>query len=107
MHSANLFAGIGTSTAEEVFTPLVEGKRFRLERIVSTGQASPPDEWYDQPDDEWVIVLRGRAALRYADGSVQEMAPGDHVLIPAHVRHRVEWTSADEPTVWLGLHFEP
>ncbi len=107
MRTGNLFADLAARTAEETFVPLAQGKRFRLERIVSTGHASPPDAWYDQADDEWVVLLRGRAALRYADGGVLEMAPGDHVLIPAHVRHRVEWTAADEPTVWLGLHFAP
>jgi len=79
----------------------------RLVRIVSTGQASPEGEWYDQPDWEWVALLKGAAGLRIeGEAEVRALAPGDFVHIPAHTRHRVEWTAADEPTVWLALHYE-
>ena len=65
---------------------------MRIERIVSTGQASPPGFWYDQPDDEFVVLLTGAARLRFEDGDVTiDMKPGDWVEIPAHVRHRVEF----------------
>jgi len=77
----------------------------RIERIVSTGQASPPGFWYDQPDDEFVVLLTGAACLRFENGDVTlDMKPGDWVEIPAHVRHRVESTQADPPTVWLAVH---
>jgi cupin 2 domain-containing protein len=80
----------------------------RIERIVSTGQASPPGFWYDQPDDEFVVLLTGGARLRFEDGEVTlDMKPGDWVEIPAHVRHRVESTQADPPTVWLAVHRAP
>lgn len=79
----------------------------RIERIVSTGQSTPPGTWYDQPDDEWVALLAGSAMLRWGDGSLVELAPGDWLLIPAHARHRVEATSVDPPCVWLAVHAAP
>jgi len=85
---------------------LVEKSGVRIERIISTGQASPPGFWYDQPDDEFVVLLTGAARLRFEAGDFNlDLAPGDWVEIPAHARHRVEWTQADPPTVWLAIHF--
>ena len=103
---ANLFDDLPPSLAEERFDVLVQAGPIRLERIVSTGQGTPPGQWYDQATHEWVVVLRGSAGLRF-EGSdeVRELRPGDHVLIPAHRRHRVEWTDPGEPTVWLALHY--
>jgi cupin 2 domain-containing protein len=80
----------------------------RVERVVSTGQASPPGFWYDQPDDEFVVLLTGAARLRFQLGDITlELKPGDWVEIPAHVRHRVEWTQHHPPTVWLAVHSAP
>jgi cupin 2 domain-containing protein len=77
----------------------------RIERIVSTGQASPAGFWYDQPDDEFVVLLSGSAVLRFEEGDrLMPMAPGDWVEIAAHVRHRVEETDRDRPSVWLAVH---
>lgn len=92
----------------EACETLLEGGPFRLLRIVSTGQATPPGEWYDQADDEWVVVLHGAAAVRVADEpEARHLEPGDWLLLPAGCRHRVEWTAADGPTVWLALHHVP
>jgi cupin 2 domain-containing protein len=74
-----------------------------VERIVSTGQASPPG-LVAQHRDEWVVLLDGEAELRYEDGEALRLGPGDYVLIPAGTRHRVEWTRADPPCVWLAVH---
>lgn len=103
----NLFANLPTALPEELTTILAESKHIRIERIVSTGQASPAGFWYDQADEEWVVVLQGTATLRFDDGEVLEMTVGDHVLIPAHRRHRVEQTSTLEPTVWLAVFYAP
>ncbi len=100
----NLFADIPAELPHEVVETLARGAGGRIERIVSRGHASPADFWYDQPDDEWVIVLSGAALLRFEDETL-EMKPGDYVHIPAHRKHRVEWTHLDEPTVWLAVHF--
>ncbi len=80
---------------------------MRVERIVSHGHTSPPGFWYDQPRHEWVALLAGAAALRFeGDGAPVELRPGDSLTIPAGRRHRVEWTTPDEPTVWLAVHYE-
>jgi cupin 2 domain-containing protein len=102
---ANLFAPIPPHITEEIFQVLLETKNFRLERIVSSGQATPPGEWYDQDTHEWVVLLAGSACLRFEDEPDRVLLPGDHLLIPAHRRHRVEWTDTTAPTVWLALHY--
>ncbi|HRI67016.1 MAG TPA: cupin domain-containing protein [Polyangium sp.] len=105
MSPKNLFANLPASMPDELFETLLQTPHFKLERIVSTGQATPPGQWYDQERAEWVILLQGSAGLRIEGEEIQALSPGDHVLIPAHVRHRVEWTDPARPTVWLGLHF--
>jgi cupin 2 domain-containing protein len=102
----NLFAPIAPESTEEIFQVLLETGFFRLERIVSTGQATPPGEWYDQETHEWVALLTGSAGLRFEDEpELRVLRPGDYLLIPAHRRHRVEWTDPAGPTVWLALHY--
>ena len=103
---ANLFADLPHDVRDELFTTLLDAADVRIERIVSHGRASPDGFWYDQDRHEWVIVLTGAARLGFQDGSVA-MKPGDFVHIPAHTRHRVEWTTPDEPTVWLAVHYGP
>jgi cupin 2 domain-containing protein len=83
---------------------LVDAPDIRIERIVSTGHASPPGFWYDQVESEWVVVLRGEATLEFED-ETQMLKPGDYVLIPPHRRHRINSTSLTEPTVWLAVFF--
>ena len=101
----NLLKGLPPKQAEEQIERLVSGPNLRIERIVSTGQASPPGFWYDQPEDEFVVLLAGAARLIFeADGLGLDLRPGDWIEIPAHARHRVEWTQADPPTVWLAVH---
>lgn len=100
----NLFADLPTDLPAELVQTLAAATGVRIERIVSHGHASPPDFWYDQDEAEWVMVVRGAARLRFEDGTV-EMRPGDFVNIPAHRRHRVEWTTPDEPTIWLVVFY--
>jgi cupin 2 domain-containing protein len=104
MKVRNIFSDIPVALSEEQFDPLLEGKELRLERILSRGHATPEGEWYDQERDEWVLLLRGSAGLRVAEGVI-ELRPGDYLLLPAHARHRVEWTDRETETVWLALHF--
>ncbi len=110
--AGNLFADLPDGKGQEVFTRLAQGGAFRLERIVSTGQASPPgewpDNWYDQNDAEWVILLSGAADLLIeGEAQARHLEPGDFLLLPARCRHRVEATAAGRETVWLALHFSP
>lgn len=81
---------------------------LRVERIVSSGQASPPGFWYDQEEGEWVVLLSGSAGLRLErEAQTRVLAPGDYLDIPPHCRHRVEWTDKGVPTVWLAIFYRP
>ena len=91
---------------DELVEKLINTPDVRIERIVSHGHASPTDFWYDQDENEWVVVLAGAARLLLeGDSQPLELGPGDHVNLPAHRRHRVEWTRPDEPTIWLAVYY--
>jgi cupin 2 domain-containing protein len=106
IRAGNLFAPLPARAVQEAVSLLAETAGARIERIVSNGQASPPGFWYDQAETEWVILLSGSAALRFErEPEPRRLAPGDWLEIPAHARHRVEWTDAERPTVWLAVHF--
>ena len=100
----NIFADHDQEGAGENFSTLFENSSVQIERIVSHSHSSPPGFWYDQARDEWVIVLRGSAALEFAAGEIVEMKEGDYLLVPRHTRHRVARTS--ENTVWLAVHLK-
>jgi len=94
--------------AEEAFTTLVNRPGLRIEHIVSTGRLIPEGQRYDQETDEWVLLVEGAARLRIeGENEDRLLAGGDWILIPAHCRHRVTWTRAELPTVWLAVHFVP
>ena len=101
----NLLADLPEALPDELVDVLVNNGSVRIERIVSTGQRSPRGFWYDQEEHEWVLVLKGRAKLLFEDGDVTEMTPGDQAIIPAHRKHRVEWTTSNGPTVWLAVFY--
>jgi cupin 2 domain-containing protein len=100
----NLFDDLPRQSDKEVFTELLRRKGVRIERIVSTGQATPLDKPYNQEYDEWVLLVSGSAGLCIEGEAERELRPGDYVLIPSHRPHRVTWTAKDEPTVWLAVH---
>lgn len=103
-HPNNLFEPVPEPPEDgsEYFEDLLCRPGVRLERIVSWGQASPEGFWYEQEEDEWVMLVKGEASLRLEDpDEVMVLRPGDHVMIPARRRHRVEFTAT--PTVWLAL----
>ncbi len=102
---ANLFDLIFSDSPanEEITNILHQSHGVRIERIVSTGQVSPDGFWYDQEEDEWVALLDGEAQIMFEDGTVFLMSRGDHLLIPAHCRHRVTYTSSQPPAVWLAV----
>lgn len=103
----NLFAKLPPLNAgSEQFLQLLAQPGLRIERIVSTGQSSPPDFWYDQPEAEWVLLLQGEALLRFADETeARRLRAGDHVDIAPHRRHRVDWTIPGQMTIWLAIHY--
>ena len=104
---SNLFDDIPRVLAAEKIDVLLDAPGVKLERIVSMGHVTPPGEWYDQDRDEWVLVRRGRARVRFeSEPAPRELGVGDHLLLRAHVRHRVEWTDTTGPTIWLAVFHE-
>ena len=106
MKPGNIFSKITDLVKDEIFETLLKTDHLELERIISSGQATPPGQWYEQQTDEWVILLKGRAGLLF-EGKEEMIVlhPGDYVHILAHQRHRVEWTDGEQKTVWLALHY--
>lgn len=100
---SNLF-DLPEPSANEVFESLIENDQILIERIISRGQTTPVGEWYDQARDEWVVLLQGEARIGYEDGHEVALHPGDYLLIPAHQKHRVAYTSTEPPCVWLAIH---
>ena len=103
----NLFAQYPETLSEELIEEITSGASFTLKRIVSRGHATPQGKWYDQEQDEWVILLKGNADILIEGKSeMVSLKPGDYVHLPAHKKHRVERTDPDTETVWLALHYE-
>lgn len=100
----NLFGEFPQHLPDELFTTLLEASSVRIERIVSFGNASSEGFWYDQNQHEWILVIQGAAKLQFED-QIIEMKSGDFVNIPAHKKHRVAWTTPDQPTIWLAVHY--
>lgn len=100
----NLFQGLPRPLDGEVFEDLLECGNVRIERILSSDRPEPA--LYDQPQDEWVCLLQGRARL-WIDGEEVALGPGDFRLIPAHTPHRVLETGGDPECVWLAVHIAP
>ncbi len=106
LQTHNLFDGIPSTLLEELFQTVAESGAVRVERIVSDGHATPPGRWYDQGWDEWVLLVSGEATLLFeSDATPLILKPGDHVMISAHCRHRVERTDPGQKTIWLAVHF--
>ncbi|WP_020205518.1 cupin domain-containing protein [Cupriavidus sp. WS] len=104
----NLLADVPADRAAERFDALLARPGLKIERIVSNGQASPPGFWYDSAQDEWVLLLSGSAGLHIeGEAQARRLLPGDWLHLPAHCRHRVAWTDAAQPSVWLAVHFGP
>ena len=102
----NIFSGIRNQSPEEIFETIIKTNQFKIERIISNGQSTDKEKWYDQDVDEWVILLKGSAGLQFESNKEVIMKPGDYINIPAHQKHRVEWTDANEETIWLAIHYQ-
>jgi len=101
----NIFDAIPTNLSNEVFSILAESGDVKIERIVSKGHTSPATGWYDQTQNEWLIVLRANAIISFEDLPSVTLQEGDYMNIPAHEKHRVKWTDPDVETVWLAVHY--
>lgn len=100
----NIFDELPRHLPKELVQVLLSAASVRIERIVSHGHASPEGFWYDQNEHEWVVVLKGAARLRF-ENEIIDMRPGDYLNIPAHRKHRVEWTTPGESTIWLAVFY--
>src|SRR5207253_7803481 len=102
----NLLSLVHDAGSAEHFDALLSRPGLRIERIVSRGQASPAEFWYDQADGEWVLVLTGAARLRFEDEEdARFLGPGDWIDIAPHRRHRVDWTDPAAATIWLAVFY--
>ena len=93
-------------TDQEHFETLFSDRNLHIERIVSRGQATPPDVWYDQEENEWVLLVQGKASLQFEKGEMLHLGPGDYIFLPARLKHRVTYTSKIPPCIWLAIHFK-
>jgi cupin 2 domain-containing protein len=106
MKNKNIFNDMPAEIPEELIQEIFASGNIRIERIISKGHSSPEDFWYDQKENEWVMVLRGRARLQFFDDSTPiDLNDGDYLNIPSHKKHRIEWTDPDIETVWLAVFY--
>lgn len=101
----NIFTSFLSEATKEVFDVLLQNKNIRIERIVSKWHTSPAEGWYDQDDNEWVLVLEGAGKILFEDGRQVVLNKGDFLHIPAHEKHKVAWTRPDRLTIWLAVHY--
>ncbi|MFH1673752.1 MAG: cupin domain-containing protein [Pseudomonadota bacterium] len=107
MTVSNIYSDIPKELPDELLEEIIQSSSFKLERIISKGHSTPKEKWYDQGKDEWVILLKGSAGLLIeGENEIVYLKPGDYIHLPAHLRHRVEWTAPGEETVWLALHYQ-
>jgi cupin 2 domain-containing protein len=100
---SNLFSDLPTDYSNEIVNTLLHTPNCKIERILSKGHQSPKDFWYDQKEDEWVLLMQGEAIIQFADFSSLHLKTGDFHLIQAHRKHRVEWTSTEPVCIWLAI----
>ncbi|MFT6051888.1 MAG: cupin 2 domain-containing protein [Halioglobus sp.] len=101
----NIFESLPEDISKEVFTQVIQGENIRIGRIVSIGHVSPEIGWYDQNDNEWVIILKGEAILSFENGVDVHLVSGGYLNIPAHTKHKVTWTKPNIETIWLAVHY--
>jgi len=102
----NIFSIPETGSVEEIFNLLFKSKNIRIEQIISSGHTSPAAGWYDQKENEWVLLLEGRAKLEFENKHIITLKKGDYLLIPAHSKHKVIYTSTRPKCIWLAVFFK-
>jgi len=102
----NMYSKIPSIKDKEIFQTILKNKKLKIERIVSQGQTTEKGKWLKSKRNEWVMVLKGAGKLRFQkENRLISLKAGDYILIPAKTSHRVEWTSLEEKTIWLAVHF--
>lgn len=100
-----MFADIPQNVPDEIFETIAASDNIKIERIISKGQSSPPSGWYDQQKNEWVLMLKGKALLAFENDSSVYLNSGEYINIPAHKKHKVQWTDPESTTIWLAIHY--
>ncbi len=102
----NIFADLPEQLPEELITTLLEKPGIRVERILSQGHSSAPGFWYQQEENEWLLLVQGQAGLRFEkEKQDRQLTAGDTLFINTGVRHRVTWTSEQPPCIWICLFY--
>ena len=96
-----LLENIPNSSKNEIFETITANDKIKIERIISYGQTTQEDFWYDQSEDEFVVILKGNAKIKYDNNKIFELKEGDSLYIPSKQRHKVIYTS--NPTIWLAI----
>lgn len=100
----NIFDEIIVDKNEESFFEIFKNDIIKVEKIVSNGQKSPENFWYEQEKNEYILLLDGFAILEFEDKEI-ELKKGDCINICAMQKHRVKFTSQDEPTIWFAVFY--
>lgn len=100
MKSGSVFSNIAEAGEEEQFDLLLKSPNCRIDRIISSGHSSPKGFWYDQENDEFVLLLQGEAVLEFEDHMVS-LKSGDYLHIPKNCKHRLESSSIEPVCIWL------
>ncbi len=101
----NIFTKIPKDLDEEFFEKLISQDNIKIQRIISKGHTSPKSGWYNQNENEWVIILQGEAILSFEEKDIN-LKVGDYINIPAHTKHKVSWTKPNTQTIWLAVHYK-
>lgn len=101
----NIFELLPDDLQSEVVENIVQSGDIRIERIVSKGHSTPQSQWYDQAQNEWVMILKGEAIISLEDNTEHHMVPGSYLSLPAHTKHKVSWTTPETETIWLAIHY--
>ena len=105
MKTKNILLDIPNKINEEIFQELAKTKNCKIQRIISRNHKTPKNKWYDQTENEFIIILQGNAEILFKTEKSVIMKEGDYLNIPSHVKHRVEKTSDKEETMWLAIHY--
>lgn len=106
MKIKNIFSKIEKNISKEIFESIIKSENIKIERIISKGQTTPNGEWYNQEENEFVLLIKGEAELIFENEEKVNMKKGDYIIIPAHKKHRVEKTSETEETIWLAVFYK-
>ncbi|MEJ2742245.1 MAG: cupin domain-containing protein [Gammaproteobacteria bacterium] len=105
MKSSNILRSIPGELSDEVFEDIIQSTSVRIERIISKGHTSPEQGWYDQDENEWVMLVDGSATIEFENGVSLTLSKGDYVNIPAHKKHKVSWSDPGQITIWLAVFY--